>query len=88
MQLQDQKGGTIDDLNKVTNDFIDALKKRPEIQNAYTSFNPNFPQYLIDVDVASIKNAGLFGVRCSKRYPRIFWWRMHLILIYSENNIV
>ena len=58
MQLQDQKGGTIDDLNKVTNDFIDALKKRPEIQNAYTSFNPNFPQYLIDVDVASIKNAG------------------------------
>jgi HAE1 family hydrophobic/amphiphilic exporter-1 len=28
MQLQDQKGGTIDDLNKVTNDFIDALKKK------------------------------------------------------------
>ncbi|SHG56892.1 efflux RND transporter permease subunit [Pedobacter caeni] len=58
MQLQDQKGGTIDDLNKVTTDFIDALKKRPEIQKAYTSFNPNFPQYLIDLNVAEIKNAG------------------------------
>ncbi|QCX54033.1 efflux RND transporter permease subunit [Elizabethkingia sp. JS20170427COW] len=58
MQLQDQKGGTINDLNKVTTDFIDALNKRPEIQSAYTSFNPNFPQYLIDVDVATVKNAG------------------------------
>lgn len=58
MQVQDQKGGTIDDLNKVTTDFIDALKKRPEIQKAYTSFNPNFPQYLIDLNVAEIKNAG------------------------------
>ena len=58
MQVQDQKGGTIDDLNKVTNDFIDALKKRPEIQNAYTAFNPNSPQYMIDVDVAAVKNAG------------------------------
>ncbi|NAW51758.1 efflux RND transporter permease subunit [Elizabethkingia argentiflava] len=58
IQLQDHKGGTIDDLSKVTNDFIDALKKRPEVQNAYTSFNADLPQYLIDIDVAAIKTAG------------------------------
>jgi len=58
LQLQDQKGGTIDDLTKVSNDFIAALMKRPEIQSVYTSFNPTSPQYMIDVDVAAVKNAG------------------------------
>ena len=59
LQLQDQAGGTIADLDKVSNDFIDALKKRPEIQNANTSFSPNFPQYQIDIDVPAVKAAGL-----------------------------
>lgn len=58
LQLQDQKGGSIDDLTKVGNDFIGALMKRPEIQSAFTSFDPSSPQYLIDVDVAATKNAG------------------------------
>jgi HAE1 family hydrophobic/amphiphilic exporter-1 len=42
-----------DDLEQtasVTNDFIAALKKRPEIGSAFTNFDPSFPQYLIHVD--------------------------------------
>ncbi|WP_408641385.1 efflux RND transporter permease subunit [Spirosoma telluris] len=35
---------------KVTDAFIAALKKRPEIGNAFTSFDPSFPQYLLQVD--------------------------------------
>src|SRR5439155_18148466 len=44
---------------KVSSDFLAALSQRPEIQYASTSFNPNFPQFMIDVDVAKVKQAGL-----------------------------
>lgn len=58
-ELQDQKGGTIDELNGVSQKFLAALNERPEIQFASTSFSPNYPQYQIDLDVPSIKRAGL-----------------------------
>nr|WP_294895391.1 efflux RND transporter permease subunit [uncultured Pedobacter sp.] len=58
-QLQDKTGGTIQKFTQVSNDFLAALNKRPEIQYASTSFNPNFPQYEITTDVAKIKQAGL-----------------------------
>ena len=58
-QLQDKTGGDIKKFNEVGNAFLAALSKRPEIQYASTSFNPNFPQYQIDVNVAKIKQAGL-----------------------------
>ena len=58
-QLQDKTGGDILDFNKVGADFLAALNKRPEIQYASTSFNPSFPQYQVDVNVAKVKQAGL-----------------------------
>ena len=58
-QLQDKTGGDINKFNEVGNAFLAALAKRPEIQYASTSFNPNFPQFQIDVNVAKIKEAGL-----------------------------
>ena len=58
-QLQDKTGGDINKFNAVGNEFLAALSKRPEIQYASTSFNPNFPQYQIDVNVATVKQAGL-----------------------------
>lgn len=58
-QLQDKTGGDINKFNAIGNGFLAALGKRPEIQYASTSFNPNFPQYQIDVNVATIKQAGL-----------------------------
>lgn len=58
-QLQDKTGGDINKFNTIGNDFLAALSKRPEIQYASTSFNPNFPQYQIDVNVATVKQAGL-----------------------------
>lgn len=59
LQLQDQAGAGIEKLNEVKDKFLAALNQRPEIQYARTSFNPNFPQYMIDVDVASAKKSGL-----------------------------
>jgi HAE1 family hydrophobic/amphiphilic exporter-1 len=59
LQLQDKTGGKIEDFTAVSNQFLAALNQRPEIQYASTSFNPNFPQYLVTANVAKIKQAGL-----------------------------
>ncbi|SHI81500.1 efflux RND transporter permease subunit [Flavobacterium haoranii] len=59
VQLQDQKGGTIQELNEVSGKFLGALNNRPEIQYAATSFSPNFPQYEIELNVPLIKKSGL-----------------------------
>lgn len=53
--VQDKKGGTVDELYNVTENFLSELKKRPEVAAAQTSFNINFPQYLVDVDAAKCK---------------------------------
>nr|WP_068887504.1 efflux RND transporter permease subunit [Pedobacter panaciterrae] len=58
-QLQDKGGHSIADFYKVSQDFLAALNKRPEIQYASTAFNPNFPQYLLDVNVPKCKDAGV-----------------------------
>ncbi len=57
--VQDQKGGTIDDLLKVTRTLIDELNARPEIARATTSFDTKFPQYLVEVDAARCKRNGV-----------------------------
>ncbi len=59
LQLQDQKGGSIQELSEVNNAFLAALNSRPEIKYAATSFSPNYPQYRIDLNVAAIKRSGL-----------------------------
>lgn len=58
LYLQDRSGKEIDALSQVTDTFLVALNKRPEIQMAYTSFSANFPQYRVDVDEAQCQRAG------------------------------
>ncbi len=58
-QLQDRGGHSTADFYKVSQDFLAALNKRPEIQYATTAFNPGFPQYQLSVNVAKVKEAGL-----------------------------
>lgn len=59
MHLQDSSGGDIRDFYKVAQQFIAALNERPEIGMAYTTYNVNFPQYMVDVDAAKCKRAGI-----------------------------
>ena len=59
LNLQDKTGGSLDDFYQVAQEFIAELLKRPEIAQASTTFNPNFPQYRVDVDVAKCKQAGI-----------------------------
>lgn len=58
-ELQDKGGHSINEFYKVAQDFLAELNKRPEIQSAFTTFNPTFPQYLLEVNVPKIKESGL-----------------------------
>ena len=59
VHIQDQKGGKLEDLQKITNDIIAALNERPEISRASTSFDTKYPQYLLEVDAARCKRNGV-----------------------------
>ena len=59
MHLQDRAGGDLSDFYNVYLRFIGALNQRPEIAMAYSTFNINFPQYVVDVDAAKAKRAGV-----------------------------
>ncbi len=59
IKLQDKTGGDLNNFFQVYQRYIAALNARPEIQMAYSTFNPTFPQYLVELDVAKIKQAGL-----------------------------
>ena len=56
--IQDQKGGKLEDLEKISRNFIAELNKRPEISRAKTSFDSKYPMYLVEVDAAQCKRNG------------------------------
>jgi len=50
LRLLDKSGGSINNTDEVTKNFIKELNASPEIQNSFTSFDATFPQYLIHID--------------------------------------
>lgn len=59
VNMQDKTGGELGKFFDVVKDYTQALEARPEINSAKTTFNPNFPQYMIDIDAAACKKAGI-----------------------------
>ena len=59
IKMQDKTGGDINQFFSVVQGFLAQLNAQPEIQTAYTTFNPTFPQYMIDIDAAKCKQAGI-----------------------------
>ena len=59
LNMQDKTGGDLNKFFDVVNSYTAALEARPEINSAKTSFNPNFPQYMIDIDAAACEKAGI-----------------------------
>ena len=57
--LQDRTGGDLNKFFEVAQNFLKELESREEIESAQTSFNPNFPEYMIDIDAAKCKRAGI-----------------------------
>ena len=59
IEMQDKTGGDVNEFFAVVQGFLAQLNAQPEIQMAYTTFNPTVPQYMVDVDVAKAKQAGI-----------------------------
>lgn len=59
LYILDQSGHTTQELFAVTQAFLAKLNERKEIQSAYTSFSPNYPQYEVSIDAAKAKMAGV-----------------------------
>ena len=59
LNMQDKTGGSLEKFFEISKDYMAALTARPEIKSAQTTFNPNFPQYMIDIDAAACKKVGI-----------------------------
>ena len=57
--MQDRTGGDLNRFFGIVKDYLAELNKRPEFQTAQTSYNPNYPQYMLYMDVAKCKQAGI-----------------------------
>ncbi|MDR1982128.1 MAG: efflux RND transporter permease subunit [Tannerellaceae bacterium] len=59
LQMQDRTGGDVNAFYDVTNRFLDNMRGRDEVMMAMTTFNPNFPQKILEANIPKIKDAGL-----------------------------
>lgn len=59
LRLLDRTGGTIENTDKITKDFVKKLNEAPELQNSFTSFDATFPQYMINVDYDMAAKKGI-----------------------------
>lgn len=59
MVLLDRLGGEMSELNATTQQFLSELNKRPEIQYVQTSFNVNYPQYELSINVERAAQSGI-----------------------------
>ena len=57
--MQDRTGGDLGRFFEIVKEYLAELNKRPEFQTAQTSYNPNYPQYMVRVDVGKCKQAGI-----------------------------
>lgn len=58
-KLLDRSGGSFQELDEQTQNYIAALSQRPEIQYAQSSFNTNYPQYEMELNIPKAKEAGV-----------------------------
>jgi HAE1 family hydrophobic/amphiphilic exporter-1 len=59
IMIQDKSGGSPQYLAEQTQNFIQAVRKRPEIGSAFTTFQANTPQRYIDIDREKALSMGL-----------------------------
>lgn len=59
LYLQDKSGRDINAFKKEADKFVDALSRRPEIGEVYTSFATDYPQYWVDIDAAKCEQSGV-----------------------------
>jgi len=59
MVIQDRLGESFTDFSAMGEEFIKKLIATPEIEDAFTSFNANYPQYEVNIDYVKAKSMGV-----------------------------
>lgn len=59
IMLQDLADGDAGEFGALVNEFIAELTQQKEIDNAFTSYNTNFPQYKLNIDYKKAKALGV-----------------------------
>lgn len=60
LRLLDKTGkGDLKNIGEVSESFVSELNKRPEIKNAFTTFDASFPQLLVSIDQAKAAQKGV-----------------------------
>lgn len=57
--LDKTRGGELSRIQEVAEQFVAALNQRPEIANAFTTFNARFPQYMLHIDTDKAAQKGV-----------------------------
>src|SRR5215204_5069712 len=58
--LQDRSGSlSVQQLGDYTRQFLEAARKRPELGNLFTSFDPRYPQVKVDLDREKARKLGV-----------------------------
>ena len=58
--LQDRSGSmTVDQLGEYARQFAEAARKRPEVGNIFTSFDPRYPQVKVELDREKARKLGV-----------------------------
>lgn len=59
LMLEDKSGGSLQELDRVSKEFIAAARKRPELGMVYSTFGMNTPGYEFEVDREKAKELGV-----------------------------
>lgn len=59
LRLLDRTGGSIENMDNITKDFVKKLNEAPELKNSFTSFDATFPQYMINIDYDMAAKKGI-----------------------------
>ena len=59
LYVEDYGGGSITKLKSVSDDFMKALEARPEIEEVYSPYEVNYPQYTVTVNASLCKRYGI-----------------------------
>lgn len=60
LRLIDKTGSdNLSSIKNVLDTFITSINNAPEVKNAFTGFNPNFPQYVLHVDQKLAAKSGI-----------------------------
>ena len=59
LRLQDKTAGDFHDFAAVADDLVEKLNADPRLQGVTSGFNPNFPQYMLKVDLAKAAKLGV-----------------------------